>query len=349
MKVNISKYHKESWINVFTWIFFLSDSNAEATISSCFKSKAENKTSKSDEKLPLIDIFINQNKSEDLKNIVKTKTKQFKDYFARSDMRKLFPNLFKILWFSSLPCVEHKQHKHFLIRDCKVADRKIECSKIFTKIPTDSGMCCALNVDNALKHSQYTELVEEMQKTKEATEPGKRKLRGIPGKKNGIKITLDLHSNFASFGTVFDEVDVFQVFIGQANEFPHMRKYGFGIQPGHEHFISLSTTILSADQRIRKIAPLKRNCYFSDEGSLEFYKLYTYSNCVLECSIKMTEKQLNCTPWYLPQGLNSVPCDPWTARRFASLMSTKESQCPHCLPDCERNISVVTPTLAKFG
>ena len=264
-------------------------------------------------------------------------------------MKKLFPNLFKILWFSSLPCSEHQQHEHSLIRSCEVANRKIDCAKIFTKIPTDSGMCCALNADNALKPSQYTELVEEMQNSKEAAKPGTQKLRGTPGKKNGIRLTLDLHSNFVSFGTVTDDLDMFKVFIGQANEFPHMRKYGFGVQPGHEHFISLSTTILSANQRIRKIPPLKRNCYFSDEGSLEFHKLYTFSNCVLECSIKMVEKQLNCTPWYLPQGPTSIPCDPWTARTFVSLMSTMESNCPHCLPDCEKNIPVVTPTFVKFG
>ena len=38
------------------------------------------------------------------------------------------------------------------------------------------------------------------------------------GKRNGLKIILDLHSNRASLGTVAEDEDVFNIFIGKASK-----------------------------------------------------------------------------------------------------------------------------------
>ena len=51
---------------------------------------------------------------------------------------------------------------------------------------------------------------------------------------------------------------------------------------------------------VKELTSEERNCLFSLEGNLEFYEMYSYDNCVLECKIKITEKKLNCTPWFLP-------------------------------------------------
>ena len=72
------------------------------------------------------------------------------------------------------------------------------------------------------------------------------------------------------------------------------------IEPGREHFLSLNTQIISANKKIKSLTSEERNCFFPNEGNLEFYDLYSYDNCVLECKIKITEKSLNCTPWFLP-------------------------------------------------
>ena len=46
----------------------------------------------------------------------------------------------------------------------------MNCSDIFKRIPTDSGMCCALNPGEALRASEYKNLVREMQEEGNATE-----------------------------------------------------------------------------------------------------------------------------------------------------------------------------------
>ena len=103
-----------------------------------------------------------------------------------------------------------------------------------------------------------------------------------------------------SFGTLEKEYDAFNVFIGQPAEFPMMRQKSIQLQPGREHFIDLSATVVS-NNGIEDILPEARDCYFPDEGDLEFYKMYTFSNCRLECAIKKAEDIYNCVPWHLPR------------------------------------------------
>ena len=182
-----------------------------------------------------------------------------------------------------------------MLLSCEIGGRKTNCSDIFTKVPSDSGMCCALNSADSLRSSGYKELVEEMQGS-QATQTVESK----PGKRNGLRITLDLHSNSVSFGTLDKEFDAFSMFIGQTTEFPVLKQRSLQLQPGHEHFVDLSATVISSNG-IEDIQPEARGCLFSEEGRLEFYERYTFTNCMLECAILNAEERLQCIPWYLPQ------------------------------------------------
>ena len=133
-----------------------------------------------------------------------------------------------------------------------------------------------------------------------------RKVKSQEGRRNGLKLTLDLHSNSVSFATVDQQHNTFKMFIGQPAQFPEMRDKSISLQPGREHFVDLSATVVST-KGIRKILPEARGCLFTDEGNLEFYKSYTFSNCRLECQIKEAEEKHGCIPWHLPRVSMSSP------------------------------------------
>ena len=76
------------------------------------------------------------------------------------------------------------------------------------------------------------------------------------------------------------------------------------MQPGREHSVDLSATVVSAASGILDLLQEARDCFFTDEGRLEFYEKYTFSNCKLECGIKQAEKVLGCIPWHLPKVKN---------------------------------------------
>ena len=229
----------------------------------------------------------------------------------------------------------------------------MDCSKLFSKIPTDLGMCCGLNYENAIKQSSYAELVVEMQNSSEFTSEEiteKLKVLAAVGLRNGLKLTVDLHSNSESLGSVSKDFAAFRVFIGNPTEFPAFKENGILLQPGHEHYLSLSSQVYSASG-IEELNPSDRQCYFPYEGNLDFYEKYTFQNCRFECGIKLTEKLVGCTPWFLPQGANTMACDPWRARKFSKVLGEIQSNtnnCRNCLPDCEMMETFITPSSAKF-
>ena len=51
---------------------------------------------------------------------------------------------------------------------------------------------------------------------------------------NGLRLTLDLHSNTVSFGTLDQAYNGFKVLIGGPSEFPMMRKKSIKLQAGKE-------------------------------------------------------------------------------------------------------------------
>ena len=129
------------------------------------------------------------------------------------------------------------------------------------------------------------------------------------GEENGLRLTLDLHSNTVSFGTLNQEYQAFKVFVGDPAEFPMMRENSLKVEPGREHFVHLSATVVNTSD-IKDIDPDARDCFFPDEGDLDFYERYTFSNCRLECAIKKTEKMFKCVPWHLPR-VKVFICNSW--------------------------------------
>ena len=77
-----------------------------------------------------------------------------------------------------------------------------------------------------------------------------------------------------------------------------MRDKSIWVEPGREHFVDLSATVVTA-KGINDILPEAHGCLLTDEGDLEFYKSYTFANCRLECAIRDAEEKHKCIPWYL--------------------------------------------------
>ena len=52
-----------------------------------------------------------------------------------------------------------------MIKDCIWKGKRLSCSSIFTKQPTDRGMCCSFNkekADRMFKESKYREQIEKL-------------------------------------------------------------------------------------------------------------------------------------------------------------------------------------------
>ena len=90
-------------------------------------------------------------------------------------------------------------------------------------------MCCALNSGEALRASEYRDLVRDMQGEKV---DNVKEVKSQVGKMNGLRLTLDLHSNSVSFGSLDQDYNAFSLFIGQRAEFPVLKEKSLQLQPG---------------------------------------------------------------------------------------------------------------------
>ena len=301
--------------------------------------------------LPFIDIFFNPERVVEKKEIIKNMEDNFTSFLSMSNMPKLYPGIFRLLWFSSPPCIKNKN----MIHRCEWLGKEVECSNLFDMVPTDSGICCAFNKKNALKKSLYANLVAELQLEDKKERNRKKNINDQPakvriGKRKGLRVILDQHSNLPSFSTVQQDYHGFKVFIGSKQEFPLVRERSFLVHPGHENYVEATGYVISSDSDIAKLNPKGRNCYFQDEGDLEFHEIYSYASCKLECMIKMVEEEIDCVPWYLPHSDQMAVCNPWKAMEFGRLLDVLDTQiCNNrCLPDCNTVIYSFSHSSAPF-
>ena len=157
-----------------------------------------------------------------------------KAYFDAVNLTKVYPDIFQLLWYSQLPCFSPPgMNPAGLLSLCRWGDEQLDCRDLFQTVPTDSGMCCAFNMNTAaLRDSLYKDLIENMKQENNETE-NNRELKVIPGKKNGLTVMLDNHHNKVTFGSVFDDALGMQVFVGEQEEFPMMKEQEKMLAPGH--------------------------------------------------------------------------------------------------------------------
>ena len=158
-------------------------------------------------------------------------------------------------------------------------------------------------------------------------------------------MVLDAHTDKLSSSSVSDNFRGFDTVIDGKDQYPFTSRNGFLIKSGQENQVSISATRFEAEENIRHIKPLKRNCYFSDEFPLKLHKVYSQANCFLQCKIGYVQGLMyqenktdgRCVPWFYPvedRYLFEI-CDPWQTKQFQTLLETlSDNKCEECLPDC---------------
>ena len=110
--------------------------------------------------------------SERLRKTETSKNRYYND-FGKMDMVKSYDKLLELLWYTRLPCFDvkgltsEKVDELSFIKRCYWRGKMIQCSKIFVTRPTDRGMCCGFNFDNAekvFKNTKFTQSMAKLQK-----------------------------------------------------------------------------------------------------------------------------------------------------------------------------------------
>ncbi len=162
--------------------------------------------------------------------------------------------------FHKLPCfdVEGVTSRHLnekaMVKKCLWKGRPINCASIFKTFPSDRGMCCTFNMAHAedmFRQSNYSQMVSKMQKRDKDSAFGD--ASDIPswynneptskaGRKKGLSIVLDGHTDLIAAGTVNDDVLGFYAVVDDPSKYPLINEGSQLLQAGHVTFVSISAT-----------------------------------------------------------------------------------------------------------
>lgn len=80
----------------------------------------------------------------------------------------------------------------------------------------------------------------------------------------------------------------FKVLLHTPGELPRVSKQFFRIPLRQEVVVSVKPNMITTSDGLIDYSPDRRQCYFNDERYLKFFKVYTQSNCELECLANFT-------------------------------------------------------------
>jgi len=318
------------------------------------------------------EIIFDSLERKELKLAVEYKKAELSDILQRLNMSAAYQSIFKTLWYSSLPCFDIRKITGFnngasaLLQYCEWKGMPISCSAIFTTFPTDQGMCCSFNMkaaDEIYVNSAYRDMLQSMQKADKegsflsSSVPkyyvDNKEPKTTPGKKKGLILMLDAHSDWLAPGSMDGVLEGFTAFIDSSGNFPLIHQAGLSIKAGFNNIITLTSSIVKADENMQSLDKKSRVCFFSNENeNLKLHQEYTYLNCMFECTLNYTKLMValkynkTCQPWFFPTSSESVSiCDPWQSYDFFQIMTNEipDDFCAICLPDC--NVTIYNPTI----
>jgi len=143
-----------------------------------------------------------------------------------------FDFLISLMWQSVSPCHQKYQFMHWTVGNLKKCTWKgidIPCESIFSKISTDSGICCSFNkerADEIYVESTFTKIFTELQEADKFrsltlgkvpdwyTNQGEPKVK--TGKNMGLYIEIDLHTDDLGYFSINSDFVSQTILIGQS-------------------------------------------------------------------------------------------------------------------------------------
>ncbi|XP_055915485.1 pickpocket protein 28 [Eupeodes corollae] len=238
---------------------------------------------------------------------------------------------------------------------CRFGSKPEECIKIFNPVLTDEGLCCTFNaLDPHFLLKNYTETERFGKSTTDDNIPidwtpekgfsNNLPLKFFPrvaagtGSQMGLTVVLNA-SSFEYYCSSSKSIG-FKVLVHNPAEQPKISNFGFLVTAGRESRVSIEPQYQTAVSQVRGISTKIRQCLFSDEGNLNFYRTYSRKNCQLECEAHIIYKRCGCILYYLPKiDPDTKICGPKDNQCSKSVQSEIQStsgnySCDSCLPAC---------------
>lgn len=99
----------------------------------------------------------------------------------------------------------------------------------------------------------------------------------------------------------------YKIIVHAPNELPQFSKH-FLVPLEKEVLVSIRPNMINTSNGLRNYDAHDRQCFFNDERHLKYFKIYTQSNCELECLSNFTYSECGCVKFSMPRDSKMKIC-----------------------------------------
>lgn len=111
-------------------------------------------------------------------------------------------------------------------------------------------------------------------------------------------LTSTLHASGADLGNNCG-LQGFKLFLTTPGEIVSSSTFHFKIDFSQLVTIGIKPKLVTTSNDLRHYKPAQRQCFFESERQLRYFKMYTKTNCEMECLFNFTKKMCGCEPFYM--------------------------------------------------
>ncbi|KAL7017318.1 hypothetical protein ACKWTF_010315 [Chironomus riparius] len=210
-----------------------------------------------------------------------------------------------------------------IFEKCRYASWKFEdCDKIFDKILTDVGICYTFNMlsykDYVDKTSMHPDLHVPKHDYKSSWFLDKdydsaeiniypRRVMGA-GLQSGLSVQFKFNSTMLCSSCV-SGINGFRVSLHMPVESPQISKQFYNVPFQRETNLIVKPDMIYSSKDTKNYLPEKRGCYFIKERKLKYFKIYSKTNCDLECKADYIMRKCGCVKFSMPHTNDRDVCD----------------------------------------
>lgn len=206
---------------------------------------------------------------------------------------------------------------------CRYGSRQIlDCQKQFFKVISDEGICYTFNMLDESEMFHKAMLDEKLRFPKHGyksdwfleKEYESMKLKVFPhrvigsGVQAGLSLELKMRKSNLNPGCKRG-IQGFRLSLHSPVEVPQVSKQFYSIPLQKQTTIAVKPHMIYSSKDVKGYDPISRQCFFSNEKTLKFFKTYTKSSCELECLTDHTLSLCGCVQFSMPRENTTTVCD----------------------------------------
>lgn len=95
----------------------------------------------------------------------------------------------------------------------------------------------------------------------------------------------------------------FKVALHFPGEWPRIKQQFIEVPLNKKASITVKPQVIYTSKSLKSYKPGARQCFYQNERSLKFFKIYTKANCEFECIVNFTLNVCGCVAFYMPSEL----------------------------------------------